>query len=264
MTMIRIVPSLAGPAAAMLWLAALPLAAQELPTGLDGARILPGWTQSDGSRIGAIEFRLQPGWKTYWRNPGDSGLPPVFDWQGSENLRDVAFHWPAPQVISSGDDLALGYRDRLVLPFTAQPADPGLPVSLAVSVDFGLCKNICVPARVALRADAAGAAPDPAILTAMTQVPRPDADRPRCTISPIEDGMRVTATLPRLVTLAAMELEGSDVWVSGTELRTQSGETTMIADFVPLQAVPFDLPTDRLVFTLIDDAGAVELRGCTD
>lgn len=262
MAMIRIVPSFVCSTIAALWLSVPSVAAQTLPSGLDSARILPGWTQSDGSRIGAIEFRLQPGWKTYWRSPGDSGLPPVFDWSGSGNLRDVVFHWPAPQAIPSGDGLALGYHDRLVLPFTARPADPGQPVDLAVAVDFGLCKNICVPAHVTLNADKAGTAPDPAILSAMDRVPRPDADSPRCQIQPIADGMRVTATLPRPVTLAAMELEGSDAWVSGTQFRTVSGTTTLSADFVPPQAAPFDLPTDRLVFTLIGDGGAVELRGC--
>jgi DsbC/DsbD-like thiol-disulfide interchange protein len=255
--MIRIVSFLA-----CLGLTALPLAAQGLPPGLTGARILPGWTQSDGSRIAAIEFQLEPGWKTYWRSPGDSGLPPVLDWSGSGNLEGVALHWPAPQAIPSGDGLALGYRDRLVLPFTAQPADPGQPVELAVAVDFGLCKNICVPAHVTLRADTPGTAPDPAILAAMEQVPASVPNRPSCALQPIEDGMRVTATLPRPVTLAAIELAGSEAWVSSTELRSEGGKTVLMADVVPPEAAPFDLPPDRLVFTLVDDQGAVEMRGC--
>ena len=135
---------------ACLCLTALPLAAQDPTPGLAGVHILPGWTASDGSRIAAIEFRLEPGWKTYWRNPGDSGLPPVFDWSGSGNLAGLDLHWPAPQAILSGDGLALGYHDRLVLPFTARPADPAQPVDLAVSVDFRLCKDICVPAHAAV------------------------------------------------------------------------------------------------------------------
>lgn len=246
---------------ACLGLSALPLAA-EGPPGLAGAHILPGWTQPDGSRIAAIEFQLEPGWKTYWRSPGDSGLPPVFDWTASGNLDHVALHWPAPQAVPSGDGLALGYHDRLVLPFTAAPADPGQPVDLAVSVDFGLCKDICVPAHVALRADAPGAAPDPVIQAAMDQVPEPAPDRPHCAVQPIPDGMRVTATLPRPVTLAAIELAGSDAWVSSTDIQTEPDKTILTADVVPSKAAPFDLPAQDLVFTLIDDQGAVEMRGC--
>jgi DsbC/DsbD-like thiol-disulfide interchange protein len=245
-----------------LCLTALPLAAESPAPGLTSVRILPGWTQSDGSRIGAIEFRLDPGWKTYWRNPGDSGLPPVFDWSGSGNLGELVLHWPAPQAVPSGEGVALGYHDRLVLPFTARPADPGQTVDLAVSVDFGLCKDICVPAHVVLTADAATTTPDPAILSAMDLVPRPDPGRPACTLEPIGDGMRVTATVSGPVALAAMELADTEVWASGTELHMDAGVTTLTADFVPPQAAPFDLPRDRLVFTLVNDNGAVEMRGC--
>ncbi|WP_295042512.1 protein-disulfide reductase DsbD domain-containing protein [uncultured Paracoccus sp.] len=245
-----------------LCLPALPLAAQPPIPGLSGIRILPGWTQPDGSRIAAIEFRLEPGWKTYWRNPGDSGLPPVFDWSGSGNLQGVTLHWPAPQAIPSDDGTALGYHDRLVLPFTAIPVDGDGTVDLAVTVDFGLCKNICVPAHAVLTADAPGTNPDPAILAAMDQVPRTIPGQPGCAVQPIADGMRVTATLPRPVTLAAMELPDAGIWTSTGELRMDGGITTLTADFVPPQAAPFDLPRDRLIFTLVDDQGAVEMRGC--
>lgn len=247
---------------ACLSLSALPLAA-EGPPGLAGVRILPGWTQPDGSRIGAIEFQLEPGWKTYWRSPGDSGLPPVFDWSASGNLGDVALHWPAPEAIPSGDSLALGYHDRLVLPFTARPAQAGQPVDLTVAVDFGLCKDICVPAHVALQADRPGTAPDPAIVAAMARVPDPAPHQPTCELDPIEDGMRVTATLPAsTVALAAIELAGSDAWVSSTSLASQAGKTMLTADVVPPEAAPFDLPSDQLVFTVIGEEGAVEMRGC--
>ena len=247
---------------ACLCLAAAPLTAETPTPGLADARILPGWTQSDGSRMGAIEFQLEPGWKTYWRNPGDSGLPPDFDWTGSGNLAGLTLHWPAPEAIPSGDGMALGYHGRLVLPFTAQPADPARPVDLAVRVDFGLCKDVCVPAHVALTAGPAEQGPDPAILAAMDQVPRPAPDRPACRLEPISDGIRVTATLPRPAALAAMELADTEVWISTTEIATEAGRTVLTADFVPPQAEPFDLPQDRLVFTVMAEEGAVEMRGC--
>lgn len=248
---------------ACLCLTAMPLSAGGPTPGLDNARILPGWTLSDGSLVGAIEFRLEPGWKTYWRNPGNSGLPPEFDWSASGNLGALDLHWPAPQAIPSGDGVALGYHDRLVLPFTARPADAGQPIDLAVSVDFGLCKDICVPAHVSLTASGTDTTPDPAIRAALDQVPRSAAERPVCTLTPISDGVRVTATLVRpAITLAAMELDGSEVWISTTDMQTAPNSTTLTAEFVPPEAKPFDLPRDRLVFTVIDKGGAVEMRGC--
>ena len=64
-------------------LTALPAAAQDLPQGLEAARFLPGWTDAEGRRVAALELVLEPGWKTYWRSPGDAGLAPVFDWKGN-------------------------------------------------------------------------------------------------------------------------------------------------------------------------------------
>ena len=96
----------------------------------------------------------------------------------------------------------------------------------------------------------------------MDQVPRPAPDRPACRLEPISDGIRVTATLPRPAALAAMELADTEVWISTTEIATEAGRTVLTADFVPPQAEPFDLPQDRLVFTVMAEEGAVEMRGC--
>ena len=74
----------------------------DLPPGLQSARLLAGWTDAGGTRISALELVLEPGWKTYWRNPGDTGLPPSFDWSAAANMTGAEIIWPAPQVNSSG------------------------------------------------------------------------------------------------------------------------------------------------------------------
>ena len=117
-------------------LTALPAAAQDLPQGLESARFLPGWTDAEGRRVAALELVLEPGWKTYWRSPGDAGLAPVFDWKGN-NIGKVDFHWPAPEVVVSDGVRTLGYHDRLVLPIEITPAEPGQPIEPRVVVDFG-------------------------------------------------------------------------------------------------------------------------------
>ncbi|MDP5307085.1 protein-disulfide reductase DsbD domain-containing protein [Paracoccus spongiarum] len=240
--------------------------AETLPPGLDAARLLPGWIDAEGRRVAALELRLKPGWKTYWRSPGDSGLPPVFDWQASRNLRDVEFHWPAPEAIRSGEDTSLGYHDVLVLPFTARPRDPALPLDLAASVDFGLCERICVPGRVSLRAGPAADAPDPRIAEALARVPARVAARPACRLDEIADGMRLEMDLPAAMTgaqVVAVELpDRPEVWVSSAALRDEDGTTIASADFVPPEAKPFDLDADGLRITLVGASGAVEMRGC--
>ncbi|MBC9246508.1 hypothetical protein H4P12_07235 [Paracoccus sp. 11-3] len=243
---------------------ALPAFAQDMPPGLTSARMLPGWTDADGNRIAAIELTLQPGWKTYWRSPGDSGLPPSFDWSGSDNLAEVTFHWPAPEAIRSGDSLTMGYHDRLVLPFTATPKDAGKPVGLSAQMDFGLCENICVPAHVSLRADQPADSPDPMIEAVLLDVPQPVQQLLSCRVQDISDGIRVQVSLPdNQIEIAAIELTNQpDIWVSGTVIENSEGGQIAVADFVPESSAPFPLDTDSLRITVIGPAGASEIQGC--
>ncbi|MDO5647002.1 protein-disulfide reductase DsbD domain-containing protein [Paracoccus sp. (in: a-proteobacteria)] len=237
----------------------LSVAAQELPPGLAGARLLPGWVDAAGNRITALQLDLEPGWKTYWRSPGDTGLPPHFDWEGSENLGAVALHWPAPQAIESGGAVEPGYHDRLVLPMTVTPADPGQPVQIAAQIDLGLCENICVPAFLTLTAPAPGGH-DPVIQAAMDAVPQRLDDAPDCAVTDLSDGLRLSVALPGPAILAAVELDGHpDVWVSGAEL----DDGRAVVDMVGPTAAPFDLPREQVRVTVLSDDGtAVESWGC--
>lgn len=256
------------PIVALLALSAAPLAAEPLPPGLHSAQLLPGWSE-DGKRIAALELVLEPGWKTYWRSPGDSGLPPEFDWSGSTNLAGVSFHWPRPEPIDSGGEITLGYHDRLILPFTAHALQPDKPVDLAANVDLGLCERICVPARLELRADAAQAQPDPHIMAAMAQAPQQSDRQPACSLGPVDDGMRVVMRLPHdaplaaATELAAIELEGRpDIWVSDVDIDRHGQELRLAADLVPPDGQPFDVPRQQLRLTLIGADNAVEMQGC--
>src|ERR1039458_7923592 len=64
-----------------------------------------------------IEIRLDPGWKTYWRYPGDSGVPPTFDFAGSENVKSVTVLWLAPERFADGaGGHSIGYHGDVVFP----------------------------------------------------------------------------------------------------------------------------------------------------
>ncbi|MGE5539879.1 MAG: protein-disulfide reductase DsbD family protein [Gemmatimonas sp.] len=102
-----------------------------------------------------LEFRLAPGWKTYWRSPGDAGLPAEVDWSGSENVADLSIRWPLPQRETLLGYETLVYRDRVVLPVMARPIDPAKPVRLRARVDYLVCEKLCVPADAALALDLA-------------------------------------------------------------------------------------------------------------
>jgi len=251
---------------ALLFLTAAPALAQDLPPGLVSAELLPGWTTAHGHRMTALRLRLEPGWKTYWRSPGDAGVPPRFDWAGSDNLGEVRLLWPRPEVIESGGERTLGYHGELVLPIEIAPLGPAAPVVPRVAVDFGICEDICVPVRVELQAGPPGPMPDPLIEAAMARQPEISVRQPDCRIAAIADGMQVTVTLPGQDGArgkeVAMELADDDVWVSAPETHMAQGGLTARADFVAASGKPFALDPQALRVTLIGPEGAVEFRGC--
>jgi DsbC/DsbD-like thiol-disulfide interchange protein len=109
-----------------------------------------GWQEADGTRIAGLEIDLADGWKTYWRAPGAGGLPPMFDWSASTNVAAVVVEWPAPMVFESYGVTSIGYSDTVVLPLKVTPLDAAEPVTLGLTLDFGVCADICVPARAVL------------------------------------------------------------------------------------------------------------------
>jgi DsbC/DsbD-like thiol-disulfide interchange protein len=131
----------------------------------------------DGALQGAIEIVLAPGWKTYWRNPGDAGVPPRFDFSASTNARDAAVEFPAPQRDDDGYAASNVYRDRVVLPVRVNVPDPDEPVRLDVVLDIGVCEEICIPvnlrARVELSANVADHDGAPLIELARVALPGP-------------------------------------------------------------------------------------------
>ncbi len=108
-----------------------------------------------------LQFQLQPGWKIYWRSPGDAGFPPDPQWMGSSNLKEAALTWPAPNRFSILGLETLGYKDEVVLPFNAAVAAPGEPLRLKSQIRYLTCKEICIPyeAKVSLDLPSGPASP---------------------------------------------------------------------------------------------------------
>ena len=117
-------------------------------------RLLAGGASgADVTRAG-IEIRLARGWHTYWRYPGDAGIPPRFDWSGSGNVATVEIRWPAPERIPIEDGLAsIGYSGDVLLPLDVRAVDAAKPVTLRLKLDFGVCEKICIPASAKVALD---------------------------------------------------------------------------------------------------------------
>ncbi len=120
-----------------------------------GVRLLSAATASGQEarlRLG-LDFDLRPGWKIYWRTPGDAGYPPKLDWTGSDNLGDVAVLWPAPHRFELAGLQNHGYAGRVILPLDAPIPHPGQPVQIRLTLDYLACAKICVPMQAKVSLD---------------------------------------------------------------------------------------------------------------
>ena len=126
-------------------------AADESPWSEDvrsSVRLIAGANKNGDAQLRAgIEIKMQPGWKTYWRYPGDSGVPPHFDFSGSENLKDVKVLYPAPHLFTDETGQSLGYKEKVIIPLAISPQQPGKPVRLRLKIDYAVCEKLCVPAE---------------------------------------------------------------------------------------------------------------------
>jgi DsbC/DsbD-like thiol-disulfide interchange protein len=108
--------------------------------------IAGGRTPDGGYRIG-VEIKLAGTFKTYWRVPGDAGVPPIFDWSSSENAGSVALRWPAPQRFVDAGVTTIGYKDRVIFPAVVRAADAAKPTTITLQLDYAVCDRICIPAK---------------------------------------------------------------------------------------------------------------------
>ena len=226
-----------------------------------------GWLQK--RRLAAVAMRLAPGWKTYWRVPGEGGLPPRFDFSASENVENVRVLWPAPKRYSSpvtGE--TIGYANEVAFPLLIAPKDPARPVVLRLKMDYGICGDMCVPVQAQ---------------RAITLPPEMDAAPARAMIeqwlrkTPLADDGRVVVKGARLVKGArglALEvaLSGpdagvvSDILVEGVELaifgkpRKMGEREGVVVYRVPVMglAEEKDFRRARLRLTILRGEKAVE------
>jgi DsbC/DsbD-like thiol-disulfide interchange protein len=138
-------------------------------------RLLAG-SRSGAVLLGGIAFQLEPGWKTYWRTPGDSGVPPRFDFSKSENIEAVTVLWPAPMKFDDGaGGHSLGYQNQVVLPLRIVAKNADKPVTLRVDIHYAVCEKLCIPveANAELAIASVASTEDSALFAALDTVPKP-------------------------------------------------------------------------------------------
>jgi DsbC/DsbD-like thiol-disulfide interchange protein len=221
-------------------------------------RLVSGTVDVDGAPalLAGIQLRMDPGWKTYWRNPGDSGVPPSFDWTGSKNLKHAEVLYPAPHRFGDAGGTAIGYDDQVVFPVKLTPERYGEPIELKLAFAFGLCKDLCIPNDVSLGLTlGGGVGKGDALLLAgfLARVPKPARDGALPSVSKVEakldadqPGLVIDAIFPPGATGTDLFIDGGDVFVP-----------------VPMPLGPIADGKQRFAVSFVSPAEAAALKGKT-
>ena len=256
--------------------AADPLASPWVEAHGGKARLIAGTVDSAGRSapklLAGIEMRLAPGWKTYWRSPGDSGgLPPQFDWSQSANLDVAKVLYPAPSRFKDALGDALGYSGSVIFPVELRPKNSSKPIELRLSLLYGICHEICIPAeaKLTLQIPATATIPaEPGISAALSAVPRSSDERRPNDPELISKAARLDGDRPRLI-LEARFPEGAssgDMFIEVLEggfvplpVKTQTrGDTARFEADLTQGAEPDELRGKTLRITMVSDAGQSE------
>lgn len=236
--------------------------------------LIDGWAEADGSRVAGVEIRIDPGWHTYWRVPGEAGIPPSFDWSGSRNLASVRYEWPRPEIIESYGLRSYGYFGALVLPVLLTPKDPSAPIEAALALSFGVCNDICTQEDRHLAASFAGGdgAGRGRIEAALAERARTAGEAGvadvTCGIDATGDGYALTATVtferPQPAGQSAvLETSQAGLWIGEAESVTDGATVIARAPIAGREGAGPVLERKGVRLTVLDDARAVDIRGCT-
>ncbi|MEM9044044.1 MAG: protein-disulfide reductase DsbD domain-containing protein [Pseudomonadota bacterium] len=260
-------------ALALTTILASPVGAQALfSTGQSfvTAELIPGAPEADGTRMIGLDLLLEPEWKTYWRSPGEAGIPPTIDWSASDNLAGVEVYWPAPEVFQSFGMTTVGYEDQVTLPIKITPVDPTRPVDLNVTMDLGVCREICVLEHTTLSqlipADMTEGIDR--VLSAMASVPASGHDmgmeRAVCAIRGAGKDRNFSASLTfdHEIEEPTVLLEGPDgIWFHSAETVGQGSQIDVEATL----SILFDdawISRKDVRMTVLADGMAVDVQGC--
>ncbi len=242
-----------------------PALSSDIPAELAQAKFMPGW-RDGGTHVAGLTIKLAPGWKTYWRSPGDSGIPPRFNWSGSSNISAVQVQFPVPQIYDQHGMRSIGYKDTVTFPLLITTRDGSQPVSLQGEVSIGVCEEVCIPVTLRVATNLpAGGSHDRYLVALMDDKPE-RGGRLTCEITPIADGLRMTAvaSVPKLKgeEIAIIETGNAEVWVSSPVVERRGGELRAEVEMVAPSAKPFALSRSEVRMTVMAGGRAIEMVGC--
>ncbi len=226
-------------------------------------RLVTSGTPDPSGRIqGALEIALKPGWKTYWRDPGDSGVPPQIDVDASRNVAGVELSFPPPQRHDDGYGQWAGYDRSVALPATFTLKSPGDSAAIEAHVFLGICETICIPVQTTLSLDPAsdpGNADDAEFVKAAFAA-LPKAERSDFRAVPLagdHETLNVEVLSPGAPHAVDFFIAGGQDYMFGPPERKQQNGKVLFS--VPILDRPDDVPAGPgLHYTATGSSGAVE------
>ena len=240
--------------------------------GLKSVDIIRGWRQSDDIHIAAINIKLEDGWKTYWRVPGIGGIAPILNWEKSKNIKNISQIWPTPNIYNEYGLQTIGYKDELLLPLQIQPIDKKQPIHLSITIDFGICSDVCVPIQTAVeeRLPERTSIGKKNILDTLEKAILSGNKSPfkivKCNIVPIKDGFEVNAFFEGLAsfdkdTLGVVEYPVKQSgWINQKASLISSNQLSVHA-IVYNKSIHF-IDRSDLTLTIFTKNKAFEFDGC--
>ena len=235
--------------------------------------VLEGWRQSDGTHVAALKLDLEDGWKTYWRAPGEGGIPPFFDLLGSKNLVDFNVEWPSPQVFDQSGLSSVGYKGSVILPVILTPRRDQRDIALKGQIEIGVCREVCLP--ITLEVDTSLPADvtkrQGAISAALASVPytsdEAGVQRAVCTFKPSDDGMTIETSIDMPSAggseFVVIESANKDHWVTQTNSRWDGQTLVSQGTLMSMSREAIALIRSDLRITVLGDDYAVDIQGCT-
>ncbi|PCH66775.1 MAG: hypothetical protein COC12_12470 [Rhodobacteraceae bacterium] len=269
----RFTAHFAGILTVALGLSTAPATAQQQLEEIARIEVLDGGLTARGTHRAALKVTLAKGWKTYWRSPGDAGTPPRFDWSDSRNVQSVSLNWPTPKVFVLFGMRSIGYKKELVLPIEITLKNPGKPVLLAGAIEFGVCQDVCIPARMTFSQPLdAGAGRNAAIDAALAHQPvtatKAGVRSATCRLSPAGDGVlqiKAEITMPSAGgdEVTVIEPGNPKLWASETTTSRRGNVLTTTGEVAHVSGSSFALDRSQVRITVLGKNRAVDIQGCT-
>ncbi|MCY4305031.1 MAG: protein-disulfide reductase DsbD family protein [Aestuariivita sp.] len=233
--------------------------------------VLDGGAVSQHTHRIAIRLILAPGWKTYWRVPGEAGIPPKLSFANSDNLKGSKIIWPLPKPFEQNQIQSIGYDEELVLPVDLFPHTPQTAIHLTGKIEIGICKDICIPVSLDFFQKLNPKKSMPSVIkaayaTRSLTAKEANVNWIKCSFSPLENGLMLKANIQMPSTggteIAIVESGKSEVWVSEVTTDRVGGILKISSSLRHVNAKHFVLDRSKIQFTILGENRFVELMGC--